>query len=222
MPVIQVGRASRSVRSAKTAVAGESKVSVNSTVNMFLFLLNSYIHKPFRHRAFLCFSCSCSAQGERREGLHQGLLHFLFQLLCGPAPPRNESVGADDHSPGSGDSIRITELVAGTDEISCVAADLIAVQREIEGFFCAASSLLPMQSLWANEQDEVGAEQVQRRDRLALSLEPEMRGVGPRFSCPLIWRLHQGKFLLTCFPHEGSRVVAIARIEHDDIHRDPD
>ena len=105
---------------------------------------------------------------------------MLSAFLYGFAPPPDESVGADDHRPGSGDSIRVTERVRGIDEIACLTADLIAVQREMEGVSCVACSRLPLLSLWADEQDEVGAKQVSRRDRLPVSFEYKMCGVGTR------------------------------------------
>src|SRR5881227_4070376 len=153
MPFIQVGRSSRLVRAAKTAAAVYSKVDMFSI--------------PFLFQG--------SAKEERREGLRQGLLSFLFVRLYAPAPPADESIRADDHRPAARDSIRITEPVTGIDEISCITANLIDVQREMEGVFCVTGSGLPVPSIRANKQDEVGAEQVSRRDRLALSLEHEMR-----------------------------------------------
>ena len=91
----------------------------------------------------------------------------------------------------------------------------------MEGFFCPAGSGLPVLSSRANEQDKVGTEQVQRRDRLALSFEHEIRSMGPRLPLPLIRALGQGEMLITCFLQDGSRAVAIARIDAREIHRDP-
>src|SRR5947207_3802092 len=54
-----------------------------------------------------------------------------------------------------------------------------------------------------------------------MSFEHEMRSVGPRLPLPPIRALGQRKMLIAFFPHDGSRAVAITRIEHDEIHRDP-
>src|SRR5215469_8861222 len=83
----------------------------------------------------------------------------------------------------------------------------------MEGVFYAAGSFLPALSIRADEQNQVGTEQVQRRDRPALSFEDEIRSVGSRLSFPLIGVSDQGELLIACLRHDGTRAVAIAHTD---------
>src|SRR2546421_8264949 len=150
--------------------------------------------------------------GERL--LYSALRFFLLAL----ASPGDEAVGANQD--GACRSYSVGCIKAAVD-INQIAADGIDVQRETEAFCCTLSSLLPCITVRTEQQHPLSSEEVQRRDRLALSFEHKVRSVGSRLSLPLSWRLRQGKILIAFFPRDGSRAVAVARIEHDEIHRDP-